>query len=68
MLLGKTFPRWQVGRLGLPELLIIGLIILVLFGAPRIPQLMRGLGQGIREFRREIRGGDDGGEGPKEPK
>jgi sec-independent protein translocase protein TatA len=54
-----------VGRIGLPELLIIALIILVLFGAPRIPQLMRGLGQGIREFRREIRGED---EGPKEPK
>lgn len=32
------------------ELLVVGLIILVLFGGRKIPELMRGLGQGIREF------------------
>jgi sec-independent protein translocase protein TatA len=37
--------------LGINELLVILLIVLVLFGATRVPQLMRGLGQGIREFK-----------------
>lgn len=37
--------------LGINELLVILLIVLVLFGASRVPQLMRGLGQGIREFK-----------------
>ena len=32
------------------ELLVIGLIILVFFGGKKIPELMRGLGSGIREF------------------
>lgn len=36
--------------LGGQELLVIGLIILVLFGGKKIPELMRGLGSGIREF------------------
>ncbi|MFP8488430.1 twin-arginine translocase TatA/TatE family subunit [Gracilimonas sp. Q87] len=37
--------------LGAPEILIIAIVILVLFGAKRIPELARGLGQGIKEFR-----------------
>jgi sec-independent protein translocase protein TatA len=41
-----------MGRIGLPELLIILLILVVLFGAAKIPQLGRGLGEGIRNFRR----------------
>lgn len=32
------------------ELMVVGLIILVLFGGRKIPELMKGLGQGIREF------------------
>ncbi|MBA2746378.1 MAG: twin-arginine translocase TatA/TatE family subunit [Flavisolibacter sp.] len=36
--------------LGIKEILIILVIILLLFGAKRIPQLMRGVGSGIREF------------------
>lgn len=38
-------------RLGLPELLIIFFIILVVFGASRLPELGRGLGKGIRNFK-----------------
>jgi sec-independent protein translocase protein TatA len=38
-------------RLGLPELLIILFIILVIFGASRLPELGRGLGRGIRNFK-----------------
>ncbi len=36
--------------MGVKELLIIGLIILLLFGAKKIPELMRGMGKGMREF------------------
>ncbi len=39
-----------MGNLGFQELLIIGLVVLVLFGGRKIPEFMRGLGQGIREF------------------
>jgi sec-independent protein translocase protein TatA len=39
------------GRLGIPELLIILLIILVLFGASRLPEIGRGIGKGIRNFK-----------------
>jgi sec-independent protein translocase protein TatA len=38
--------------IGSTELLIILLIVLVLFGGSRIPQLMGGLGKGVREFRK----------------
>jgi sec-independent protein translocase protein TatA len=42
--------------LGMPELLIILVIILVLFGSRRIPDLAKGLGEGIRNFKSGIRG------------
>jgi len=37
--------------LGMPELLIILIIILIVFGASRLPEIGRGLGKGIRNFR-----------------
>jgi len=37
--------------LGMPELLIILVIILIIFGASRLPEIGRGLGKGIRNFR-----------------
>jgi sec-independent protein translocase protein TatA len=43
------------GSLGIPELLIIFAIILVVFGASRLPQLGRGLGEGISNFREGLR-------------
>jgi sec-independent protein translocase protein TatA len=45
--------------IGATEILIIALLILLLFGGTKIPSLMRGLGQGLREFRREMRGDSD---------
>jgi sec-independent protein translocase protein TatA len=51
-------------ELGMSELLLIALVVLLLFGGKKIPELMRGLGKGIREFndaksnvRREIEDG-----------
>ncbi len=37
--------------LGTPELILIGLAIVLLFGAKKIPELMKGLGSGIKEFK-----------------
>jgi len=39
-----------VGFLGGPEMIIVGLIVLLLFGGKKLPELMKGLGKGIREF------------------
>jgi len=39
-----------MGNLGFQELLLIAVVILVLFGSRKIPEFMRGLGRGIREF------------------
>jgi sec-independent protein translocase protein TatA len=45
--------------LGVPELMIIFLIIVVLFGASRLPQIGKGLGEGIRNFKKGMKAGDD---------
>jgi sec-independent protein translocase protein TatA len=37
--------------LGAPEIIIIAIIILLLFGGKKIPELMRGLGKGVKEFK-----------------
>ena len=42
--------------LSIPHLLIILVIVLVFFGGKRIPDVMKGLGQGIREFKEGMRG------------
>lgn len=44
-----------LGPLGLPELFVILIIVLILFGYKRIGQLGRGLGEGIRNFKDSIR-------------
>ncbi len=41
--------------IGFPELLLIFLAILLLFGAKRLPELAQGLGKGIREFKRAMK-------------
>jgi sec-independent protein translocase protein TatA len=49
------------GSLGVPELLLILLIVIIIFGANKLPQLGRGLGQGLRNFKDAIKG-----EGPQD--
>lgn len=44
-----------IGGLGWQETLVILLIILLLFGARRLPELARSLGQGIKEFRKSVK-------------
>lgn len=45
--------------LGFPEIIAILVIILLLFGAKKIPELMKGLGKGIKSFKDGINGNDD---------
>ena len=45
--------------LGTPEIILIALAILLLFGARKIPELMRGLGSGIKEFKKASTLDDD---------
>ena len=42
------------GGIGVQELLLIFLVVLLLFGAKRIPDIAHGLGKGIRDFRRAM--------------
>ena len=44
---------------GMPELLIILAIVLLIFGAGKIPQIMEGLGKGIRNFKKATKGPDE---------
>lgn len=46
-------------RLGLPELLVILFIVILIFGASRLPELGRGIGRGIKNFK-EATGSKDG--------
>jgi sec-independent protein translocase protein TatA len=46
-------------NIGFPELVIILVVILVLFGAKKIPDLAKGIGQGIKEFKKGIKEGND---------
>ncbi|MCM1029563.1 MAG: twin-arginine translocase TatA/TatE family subunit [Pseudoflavonifractor sp.] len=40
-----------IGGLGLPEIVLIAVVVLLFFGGKRIPELMKGLGKGVRSFR-----------------
>ena len=57
-----------MGSLGAPEILVIALVVLVLFGAKKIPDFMAGLGKGVREFRKAARDIQDEIEKPEEKK
>ena len=46
------------GFIGLPELMLLGLVALVLFGPKRLPEMGRSLGKGLREFKSSVTGED----------
>ena len=54
--------------LGPWELLVIFLVILLLFGAKRLPEIAQGMGKGIREFKRALRDTSEELKGPLEDK
>jgi len=45
--------------LGLPEILLIALVVLLLFGGKKIPELMRGIGKGVGEFKKGVKDIED---------
>lgn len=49
----------RIAGLGLPELLIILLVVLLIFGASRLPGVGSALGKGIRSFKTSVTGEDD---------
>ncbi|HEY3405664.1 MAG TPA: twin-arginine translocase TatA/TatE family subunit [Ohtaekwangia sp.] len=44
-----------LGGVGMPEVLVIGLVVLVLFGAKKIPEFMKGMGRGVKEFKDAVK-------------
>ena len=48
-----------LGMIGMPQVIIIVVAILLLFGGRKIPELMRGLGTGIKEFKNATKSDDD---------
>lgn len=48
-----------LGNLGTGEIIIIALVVLLLFGAKRIPDLMKGVGKGVKSFKDGIKGLED---------
>jgi sec-independent protein translocase protein TatA len=53
------------GRLGPMELLLIFLIVVLLFGGKKLPEIAKGLGKGIREFKSSVAGEDEAKEDAK---
>ena len=44
-----------IGSLGMQEVLLIALVVLLFFGGKKIPELMKGLGKGVRSFKEGMR-------------
>ncbi len=54
--------------IGFQEIVVIALVVLLLFGGKKIPELMSGLGKGVRSFKDGMNGKDDTAEESKETK
>ena len=46
------------GFIGIPELMLLGLVVLLVFGPKRLPEMGRSMGRGLREFKSSITGED----------
>ncbi len=56
------------GWIGTPEIIIIVIVVLLLFGGRKIPELMRGIGKGVKEFREGIGGESEKKDAEDKPK
>jgi len=57
-----------MGPIGFPELILILIILLLIFGGKKIPELARGLGSGIRNFKDAMHEGESGDQKSKDTK
>jgi sec-independent protein translocase protein TatA len=48
-----------MGKIGLTEIILILLVVVLLFGGRKIPELMKGIGQGMKEFKKASKVDDD---------
>ena len=48
-----------MGKIGLTEIILILLVVVLLFGGRKIPELMKGLGQGLKDFKKASRVDDE---------
>ncbi|MBR5249419.1 MAG: twin-arginine translocase TatA/TatE family subunit [Bacteroidales bacterium] len=48
-----------LGSIGMTEILVIALIVLLFFGGKKIPELMKGIGKGVRSFKEGVKGIED---------
>lgn len=48
-----------MGRLGMTEILLIVLVIALIFGANKLPQIARGMGDSIKEFKKAVKSQED---------
>jgi sec-independent protein translocase protein TatA len=57
-----------MGNLGATEIILILLVVVLLFGGRKIPELMKGIGQGMKEFKKASRVEDESDKTSAEPK
>jgi sec-independent protein translocase protein TatA len=57
-----------MGNFGITEIILILLVVVLLFGGRKIPELMKGIGQGMKEFKKASRVEDDDDKIKAEPK
>jgi sec-independent protein translocase protein TatA len=57
----------MIGGLGMPVLLVILVIVPIIFGANKLPQIGEGLGKGIRNFSKSVKGKEEIDVTPKKP-
>jgi sec-independent protein translocase protein TatA len=48
-----------IGNLGTGEIVVIAIVVLLLFGGKKIPELMKGIGKGIKNFKEGVKGIED---------
>jgi sec-independent protein translocase protein TatA len=54
----NSLEQSMFGSLGLPELLVILVIVVLIFGANRLPQLAKGMGSAVKNFKEGMKDGD----------
>ncbi|MEW6508574.1 MAG: twin-arginine translocase TatA/TatE family subunit [Bacteroidota bacterium] len=48
-----------MGNFGATEIILIALVLILLFGGKKIPELMKGLGQGVKQFKKGLKGEEE---------